>query len=38
MLTIAAIFSRPRWAQWMLALAVLLPTIVYFAGLQGPVR
>lgn len=37
-LTFAAIFVRPRWVKWPLALAVLILSALYLAGLQGPVR
>lgn len=37
-LTWAAIFVRPRWAQWALAVSVLALSVLYLAGLQGPVR
>lgn len=37
-LTFAAIFARPVWAKWGLAVAVLVLSVLYLAGLQGPVR
>lgn len=37
-LTWAAIFVRPRWAQWAIAACVLALSILYLARLQGPVR
>lgn len=37
-LTLAAIVARPRWLQWVLAVAVLALSALYLGGLQGPIR
>lgn len=37
-LTFAAIFARPRWLQWALAIAVLVLSVIYLGGLQAPIR
>ncbi|HXI88299.1 MAG TPA: hypothetical protein VNH64_12625 [Parvularculaceae bacterium] len=37
-LTIAAIFVRPRWAQWAIAIAVFGLAVLYLAKLQASIR
>lgn len=37
-LTFAAIFAKPRWLQWTIAIAVFILSIIYLVQLQEPVR